>query len=205
MADIWDKATAIGTVGAVVIAAFTFWVPRLRWFRPRLAVTIYNDIGIPQRVVLNDTVTASRIQGDARYFHVRVSNANRHAKATKVRVVVKKMEVIPDDGKRKVFFDYPSGIRLKWQHEHETGSERTMGADDFADLFFICKDPHAPERGTILFEWTFSPVGVPTEIEYPCTLLFTVQAHSEEISSAETVFSVKWDGRYSTEGISVTQ
>lgn len=140
--SIWDIATVIGTVGAVVVAVASLWIPRLPWFRPKLAISLNDDIGTRQSVFHEPLAQAiSEPDGEARYFHIKVENKHRHAKATRVHVVVTRLEIVTSTGQQRGFIDLPSGVPLVWQHEHTMGAERILGPDAYADLFSLVRDP----------------------------------------------------------------
>lgn len=202
----WEIATAIGTCGAVVVAAFSWWIPRLPWFNPKLSIRVHNLIGSPQDTFrTREAYLASVPDGHARYFHIEVTNVHRDSKpATNVRVVMTRLQIKSTKTWHKYGFELPDGVPLIWQHEHATGANRTLGAPRVADLFCLSKHEREPEQGVIIFQLKFLPAGLQSEVLFPCTMEMTVQAHSDEVSSPPLNIKVEWDGRYSTEGITVT-
>jgi hypothetical protein len=75
LSNLWEALTAIGTVGAVLVALFGDWIKRTV-VPPRLDVELSNTRGlrIPVNLLSPD---GSQRESEARFYHVRVSNMRR--------------------------------------------------------------------------------------------------------------------------------
>ena len=70
-----DVLTAIGTVGAVGVALFRYFLPKL--FPPQLRLCVADAKGTRQRVQLvnrSDAIPVPACDAWARYYHVQVAN-----------------------------------------------------------------------------------------------------------------------------------
>jgi hypothetical protein len=201
----WEIATSIGTLLAVLVALFGYFAPR--WIKPVLILKLDSDIGVLQDVAMS-YVLPNRLgaKSQARYFHLRVTNQHRYPNAHHVRVLLHQVEKDSGAGWESLW-EAGGGIPLTWQHQDFVGKERTVGPDAFADLMALVKLPSqsgAPEAG-IHLGVAFEPVGFPRVHTGPSKLRFVVQAQSDEADSARMQISVTWDGRWSTEGLTIRE
>jgi hypothetical protein len=193
-----DVLTALGTVGAVVVALFGQFLPRL--FPPRLQLAMSDTQGVRQRVqvvtnagVGNITIPAAR-DGWARYYHLEVRNTRRWAKAHNVRVMFLKLETETTAGWVESWGG--GGIPLKWQHQEALGGARTFGPPALADLFNVLRLDGAPPLTQLGLTPIFGPLGVELNYAGPCGLRVTVQAQSDESDSARFVVTLRWNGQW---------
>jgi hypothetical protein len=194
-----DVLTALGTVGAVVVALFVWFLPK--FFPPKLQLTKAAPNGVRQRlqvvgstVVGNITVPATPRDGSGRYYQLEVRNARRWAKAHNVRVMFLKVEIETTAGWIESWGG--GGIPLKWQHQDALGSTRTLGPPALADLFNVLRLDGAPPVTQLGLTPIFGPLGVELNYAGACGLRVTLQAQSDETDSARFVVTLHWDGQW---------
>jgi hypothetical protein len=193
-----DVLTALGTVGAVLVALFGYFLPRL--FPPRLRLAMSDPQGVRQRlqvvgstVVGNITIPAVR-DGWGRYYQLDVRNARRWAKAHNVRVMLLRLETETTSGWVELWGG--GGIPLKWQHQDALGATRTLGPPALADLFNVVKLDGAPPLTQLGLTPIFGPLGVELNYAGACGLRVTVQAQSDESDSDRFVVTLRWNGQW---------
>lgn len=195
-----DVATAVGTVGAVVVALFVWFLPK--FFPPKLQLTKAAPNGVPQQlqvamgntVVGNITVPAVPRNGWGRFYQLEVRNARRWAKAHNVRVMFLKLETETATGWVESWGG--GGIPLKWQHQDQLGSTRTLGPSAFADLFNVLRLDGAPVVTQLGLTPIFRPLGVELNYGGQCGLRVTIQAQSDEADSDHFVVTLHWNGQW---------
>lgn len=190
-----DALTAIGTVGAVAVALFGQFLPRL--FPPRLRVSMVNPHGVHQRVrLVVDTGGAIPVARDvwARYYHLEVRNARRWAKAHNVRLMLLKIERETTVGWVDVWSG--GGIPFQWQHHEVLGSVRTLGPAPLADLFNVLQDEDTTRTKYLTLTTIFGPLGVELRHTAACALRLTVHAEGDEADSPQLVVTIRWDGQW---------
>lgn len=189
-----DVLTALGTVGAVVVALFGYLLPR--FFPPRLRVAISNPHGVRQRVRVMMPAAPAPVARDgwARYYQLEVSNARRRAKAHNVRVVLLKLETETAVGWVDTWGG--GGIPLKWQHQEALAGARTLGPPIFADLFNVMRLDGEPPLTQLGLTPIFQPLGVEVNYAGACGLRATIQAQSDETDSDRFVITLRWDGQW---------
>jgi hypothetical protein len=190
-----DVLTALGTVGAVLVALFGYFVPR--WFPPLLRLTISDPQGVRQRTrVVVDSGGAIPVprEGWGRYYQLEVSNTRRWRKAHNVRVMLLKLETETTAGWVESWGG--GGIPLKWQHQDALGAARTLGPPAFADLFNVLKLDGAPPLTQLGLTPTFGPLGVELNYAGACGLRVTVQAQSDESDSDRFAVTLRWNGQW---------
>lgn len=190
-----DVLTAFGTVGAVVVALFGYFIPK--FFPPRLVIRIANVEGSPQKVQLINQTGAIPVQArdaQARYYHIEVSNARRWAKAHNVNVLLSEIEEETTAGWTKVWSG--GGIPLIWQHEHTMGGNPSIGRSRFADLFHVVQDVDPARVKWLELTPKFAPYGVEMRRSNVCKLRLTVQAAADEGDSSALCLILAWDGQW---------
>ena len=192
-----DVATAIGTVGAVVVALFGNFLPRL--FPPKLSIAVVNPRGVRQQVWLGNIQSGGFVintthTSDARFYQLTVKNSRRWVRAHNVRAVLQKIEQRTTVGWVEVWSG--GGIPLVWQHESALGTLRTLGPAQLADLFHVLKDQNAQGTKALVLTPIFGPYGVELARTVACELRVTVQAESDEADSAPLVVTINWDGQW---------
>ena len=193
---VWtDVLTAVGTVGAVVVALFGYFLPKL--FPPQLRVRIADVKGSRQRVQLLDRSGAIPLLTRdtwARYYHVKVTNVRRWTKAHNVQVLLLRLEEETTTGWVESWAG--GGIPLVWQHQDATGPIRNVGPAAYADLVHVVQDVDENRAKWLELTLTFAPYGVELRYREPCALRLTLQARSEESDSEQLVVVVRWNGQW---------
>lgn len=186
-----DVLTAVGTVGAVVVALFGYFLPKL--FPPKLRIAIADAKGVHQAVRLIEqggAIPARARDAVARYYHVRVSNERRWTKAHNVQVMLLRIEQETTAGWVETWAG--GGIPLIWQHQDMLGSVRNVGPPGYADLFNVL---HNVGAQALQLTPKFGPLGVQLKFEQ-CVLRLTLQAQSDEADSRHLVLIARWDGKW---------
>lgn len=188
-----DIATAVGTVGAVIVALFGQFVPKL--FPPKLRIKLHNPKGLKQQIgyYVGDGGTAMVLRSTwARYYHVEVTNTRRWARARNVRVVIRKWEVQSGSDAGWVTLWSARSLPLVWQHQDHLGTVRIVGPPALADLVNVQQDiSDATRIGLLTVTPTFAPVGVAAKYEPPFNLRLTLQAQSDETDSPLIVVTIR--------------
>lgn len=189
-----DVLTALGTVGAVSVALFGYFVPR--WFPPLLRLAVSDPKGVRQRtrVVVDTGAIPVPREGWGRYYQLEVSNTRRWRKAHNVRVMLLKLETETTAGWVESWGG--GGIPLKWQHQDALGATRTLGPPAFADLFNVLKLDGAPPLTQLGLTPIFGPLGVELNYAGACGLRVTVQAQSDESDSDRFAVTLRWNGQW---------
>ena len=189
-----DVATAIGTVGAVVVALFGNFLPRL--FPPKLSVRLANPLGVRQQVqvIYPGGAIPATFETAARYYQLEAANSRRWVKAHNVRVMLLKIEQRTTVGWVEAWSG--GGIPLVWQHQDALGSVRTLGPAPLADLFHVVQDRDAHGSRALVLMPSFAPRGVELVFTVGCDLRVTVPAQSDEADSKPLVVTIHWDGQW---------
>lgn len=178
---------AIGTLAVALAAVFADAI-KSRFVD--LAVSVDSSCGNyqPFRKALmlgNQVVATSDSNLDARYFRLRVRNGCAWFPAHNVYVWLLRIDRYENDAPQT----WTGEIPLIWQHKDFLPGPRTIGDDPaIADLF------SATAEGVLTLQVMVPAFGLPTVFRGACELWVTVQARSDERSSPETRFRVKWDG-----------
>jgi hypothetical protein len=198
-----DVLTALGTVGAVLVALFGQFLPRL--FTPQLQLTKSDSNGVRQRVQVVTTrgVIPAPREGLGRYYQLEVSNARRWTKAHNVRVMLLKLEAETVAGWIESWGG--GGIPLQWQHQNALGSTRTLGPPALADLFNVLRLDGAPPVTQLGLTPIFGPLGVELNYAGACGLRVTLQAQSDETDSDRFVVTLRWDGHWEDGAMEMAQ
>src|SRR5262249_39388225 len=154
-----DVLTAIGTVGAVVVALFGYFIPKL--FPPQIRIRIADPRGSRQRVQLLNRSGALPVptrDAWARYYHVQVSNSRRWTKARNGLFMLLRLEEETTSGWIELWSG--GGIPLVWQHQDLLGSIRNVGPPAFADLVHVVQDLDPTRTKWLELTPTFAPYGV---------------------------------------------
>lgn len=182
-------AAAVGTLIAVLVALFgqSF---RSKFFPPKLSLDLVNQDGEKTRVLLkwNENNVEQERWEDARYYHLRVSNARRWSNANQVHVVLLRVEEPGADGRFVV--SWVGDVPLGWRHQQVYPILRTIGPASDIDLCSVVKD-----------KWLqLHPLVVPYNLEVirrkPTRLLLFLQARSDECDSIILRVKLSWDGQW---------
>lgn len=190
-----DVLTAVGTVGAVIVALFGNFLPKL--FPPRLQIEIADAHGSRQRVQLLNTAGAIPVptrDAWARYYHIKTSNTRRWTKARNVRVMLLRLEQHTAAGWVEQWAG--GGIPLRWQHNEQLGNVRNIGPAALADLVHVVQDVDPAQTKWLELTPVFAPYGITMRHRTPVALRVTLQAQSEEADSVPLTITIRWNGQW---------
>lgn len=177
-ANFWiNVVMAAATVAAVFVALFgDHW--KAKWFAPKLCVTLENDVG-----ELNST-NAKMFR---RYYHLRVSN-KRRAIANNAIVMLCRIE---EHQMGELIEKWHGEVPLTWMFASLSHTiYKNIGAYQLCDLVSLQED------NTMFLEPLFYPNNMPHEWKSAIDVVFTVRVKSDQATSGEKKFEIKWDGEW---------
>jgi hypothetical protein len=135
--SIWEALSAIGTLGAVLVALFGNWIVARLW-PPQLRISLQDDTSVAEPTNMGSYFTLSR------WCHIVVENLRRWVPARDVRILLQRVE----QGNAQGAFDvlWQGEVPLQWSHQTMKPAAMTIGAPEFADLCSIFKDPAGRHR-----------------------------------------------------------
>jgi hypothetical protein len=182
-------ASAAATFSAVLVALFG-QAFRDKFFPPSLSIRLLSADGEHTSVRLSwpeDGVVRERTE-EARYYHLRVSNARRWSPATQVQVVLLQVEEPGPDGKLAV--TWTGAAPFNWRHQEVYPALRTIGADADSDLCNIVKDKW------LALNLMIHPFNLNSQWKQPCSLVLSVRAQGSEAESPVIRLRIAWDGKW---------
>lgn len=188
-------ATAIGTIGAVVVALFGSWL-RGKLTPPKLILSLKDPQGTRTPVTLTDPDGSQR-QSAGRWYHIRIENRRRWSPAHQVQVFLLRVEEPDAAGENQM--TWIGEIPMNWRHQEVNPIMRTVGAGADCDLCSVVRD-----------KWLeLHPLVVPHSLNArrrePCRLTVTLQARSIEADSDLLRVQIAWDGKWSEDGDNMMQ
>ncbi len=172
-------ATVAATLLLGVIAIWGDFI-KAKLLGPRLRLSLFDSEG--ERINLADGT-------NARYYHLRVTNARRSAQAKNVRVVVTKIVRPAADG--SIPEETLSGpVQLIWQHGHSIPQYPTVGPSLNCDLGYLLKD-----KGFNL-TLLFVPNNVDSKVIANQKIRVQAIAVSDETESNPLTVEITWDGTW---------
>lgn len=181
---------ALVAIGTLAVALAAIFADTIKNRFVDLAVSIDSSCGSyqPYKKVLmqGGQIVEASANLDARYFRLRVRNECKWFPAHNVYVWLLRIDRYEQGGAPQTWI---GEIPLIWQHKDFLPGPRTIGEDPaVADLF------SATAEGVLTLQLMIPALGLPAEFRGACELWLTVQARSDERSSPQTRFHVKWDG-----------
>jgi hypothetical protein len=177
----WIIAALCGGLGGAV---FTWWANRNFRKPPELSLRLARDEGEPNQIAYSDGSFE-----DARYYHMRVSNARRRwSTATDVRVFLTRMDEQGPDGTFQLA--WVGDIPLSWRNQQTSPLTQTVGADTDCDLFFL------GDRRRLRIETLFTPNSMRAERNDSCRVALFLQARSTQVDSPMYRVEISWDGTW---------
>ncbi|MBN1290414.1 MAG: hypothetical protein JXB48_01120 [Candidatus Latescibacteria bacterium] len=186
----WVKFGAtIATFAAVLIALFGDWI-KSHLFSPKLVLSLRNNKGEKTIVTFQlQTEQGQQTQNvDARYYHVKVSNAVRWPIASQTRVFLLSIEEPGPDGELQI--TWSGELPVQWTHQTIHPFNRTIGPTAYCDLCSVLKDKWIQLHPIII------PNNFPMKKSIATTLVVSLQAKSNEGESAIVRFKIAWDGKW---------
>jgi hypothetical protein len=172
-------ATVAATLLLGVIAIWGDFI-KAKLLGPKLRLSLFDSEG--ERINLTDGT-------NARYYHLRVTNARRSAQAKNVRVVVIKIVRPAADG--SIPEETLSGpVQLIWQHGHSMPQYPTVGPSLNCDLGCLLKD------GGFNLSLQFVPNNVDPNVLANQKMQVQAIAVSDETESNPLTVEIAWDGTW---------
>lgn len=183
-----NVAIALGTIGAVLAALFGQRVHA--WlFKPDLVLSLPNPRGEWQRVEIRSPNGDQRPE-DARYYHLRVTNAATWSKATDVQLFLVRLEEPGPDG--QLYVKWASEIPLRWKYQEIMPLSRTIGPHADGDLCSVIKNKWVQLHPLIL-PHNLADLAVRRG---PFEMVVSFQARGAEASSEMKRIRIVWDGQW---------
>lgn len=182
-------AVAVGTLSAVIVALFG-QAFRAKFFPPKLSLNLVNQDGERTRVRLKwiENEVEQEREEDARYYHIRVSNARRWSVANQVHVVLLRVEEPGADG--QFALSWTGDVPLGWRHQQVYPILRTIGPPSDVDLCSVVKDKWLQLHLLVV------PYNWEVKRRTRTRLLLFLQARSDEADSTILRVEVSWDGQW---------
>lgn len=184
---------AICTFLAVLAALFGDWI-RNKLFRPKLTLTLRDHIGerTPMTLIWSSEGQQKEEEGQARFYHVQVSNSKRWPPASNVQVFLIKVEEPGPDGTLQITWSGEAPIR--WRHHEIYPPAKIVGPQTDCDLCSVVKN-------TENYCWLdLHPLIIPRNLEsrkrQATNITISLQARSNEADSVISRFKIAWDGKW---------
>lgn len=178
-------------VATLLLGAIAIWgdVIKAKLLGPKLKLSLFSPEG--ERINLTDGT-------NARYYHLRVTNSRRSARAHNVRVVVTKIVRPAADG--SIPKETLSGpVQLTWQHGHSMPQYPTLGPSLNCDLGCLLKD-----KGFFLSLW-FVPNNVDPKVLGGQKMQVEAIAVSDGTESSPVTVEITWDGTWREDAKEMTK
>jgi hypothetical protein len=170
-------------VAAVLVAILAIWgdAIRARLVGPKLTLRLFDPSG--ERINLTGG-------SHARYYHMRVANERKSARAHNVRVVLTRVRRPSADGTFPP--DSLSGpVQLTWQHGHSLPQYPTIGPAINCDLGCIVKDQ------AFFLTTMFVPNNLDVQVRENQRIVIEAIAVSDETESNPLCVEISWNGKWS--------
>lgn len=189
-----EAGTAIGTIGAVVVAIFG---DRLRGLlgAPQLEISLVDPNGSYSRFSDGKSIDTS-----SRWYHLRVENKRRHwTTASDVRLLLLKFEQRNAAGQFRP--TWAGEIPLQWAYQQITSLTPAIGPARDCDLCNIIKGQADQISTRLSLNPLMQPLSLPTSWQSRVEFALTVQARSLESDSNLFRVVISWDGQWSDDTI----
>ncbi len=188
---LWVFLSAVGTIGAVVVALFGEPLKR-RLFPPSLQLSLRDPRG--ETVTVRQTrggaaVLAPIITRQARYYHLIVSNSKRWPTVQDVRVLLLEVQELGQDGQFTTI--WTGATPMRWRHQEFEPPAKPVGPSADVDLCSIIKDQ------SVSLLTLFSPTNLPGIITAGARKRFKFQAQGIEVDSSPLLIEIAWNGQWS--------
>jgi hypothetical protein len=183
--------TALGTVGAVLVALFTQWI-KARLLPPQLSIRLHDPLGDPSPAAIQRPDGNTHLV-PSRWYHIDVDNRRRAlAPAAGVQVFLQRLEVF-DAAVGQYRVSWFGEMPLRWKTQEVKPIALTIGRPDGCDLFSISKDdPPVLELKPLTLVFALQ-----IRWREACRLRLTLQARGVEADSNVLRIEISWNGRWS--------
>jgi hypothetical protein len=197
-------ATALGTIGAVMLALFGNWF-RYRFAPPKLSISLLDPAGEETEAQIRGVETEAQIRGEVpptdvvtkvRWFHVRVQNDRIWAEATDVQVFL--LSVEEPDASDQFTSVWTGAVPLKWRHMQSMNpaATRTFGYPYDADLVAFFKRATTTPDPFMQLQ-VLLPLGRLSIFRVgKARLRLTLQARGRYTASNRLTVVLAWDGTW---------
>ncbi len=186
--QIIQLSVAVGTILVAILAIWGDWFRYHLGLRPNLALVLHDPEG--EYINILESVNGLVMQTTPTYYyHLRVTNKNRWAQATNVRIVITDQLMPASDGK---LVRQPLGgpLQLSWRHGELHPIYSTVGPDDICDLGFVKKGQNF--RLTPLI----TPNNFHAALEPNQKMRLMLKALADNNESPTFIVDISWDGKW---------
>lgn len=178
---IWSALTAVGTIGAVLLALFGDWI-RGTLFPPRLTISLLDRGGEPIKI----TTGNGQFVSDSRYYHLIVSNIRRWSPATDLDVRLVRIDEPGVGGElRNVWV---GEVPIHCRNQAQNPQKHKIGHFVHFDICNVRKN------GEVHLCPYLYPNNLKTMWKAPCDLIAYFQARSTELDTRIVPIRISWDG-----------
>jgi hypothetical protein len=197
--------TAVGTVGAVVVALFGESLRR-QFMPPKLLMRLSTRSGEGEKAatVITRPVGAggqlTQAQTISRWYHVHVENQRWvTVPATEVQVwwVELKVRNVAGTWNRQWIGELP----IQWKDQAVKLPALKLGRADEADLCCVVKDGLGPGKHVLRLQPLFQKYPPRTEWDADCHITVKLEARSAETSSNVVSIEIHWDGGWDDDDV----
>jgi hypothetical protein len=197
--------TAIGTIGAVVVALFG---PLFgRWLRahlaaPRLEIRLGQGGKNGVRVgVRQGPIDGKQIDTVGRWYRLCVENKRRWSPAKDVRMLLLNFEQPNAAGQYRT--TWVGQVPLVWTNQQVIPLTPTIGPPHECDLCSVVKEPSG--RYTLSLCPLIQPFNLPSSWQEAVRFVLTLQARGVEYDSDVFRVEISWDGQWANDTLEMTK
>ena len=186
--------TAVGTVGAVVVALFGDWI-RSCFFPPSLEIILLDPQGegpVPFQDP-NGTVSSK-----VRWYHLQVRNPRRWLRLTEIDVRILRLEEWGADGGIGWVTKWKGEAPIRCRNQDHFPTRHTVGSPVDFD---ICR---IHDNGNLFLRPIIQSAGLQIKWHGSFSLKLTFQAKSAEVDSRPIALKIQWNGQWH-EGVTEMQ
>jgi hypothetical protein len=197
--------TAIGTIGAVIVALFGPWLGpwlRGRFAAPRLEIRLGQGGKNGVRVVARQELDGKPIETDGRWYRLRVENKRRHwSPAKDVRMLLLNFEHPNAAGQYRT--TWVGEIPLVWSNQPVIPLTPTIGPPHECDLCSVVKNPTG--RYTLSLCPLIQPFNLLSSWQDKVRFVLSIQARGIESDSDVFRVEISWDGQWADDTIEMAK
>ena len=172
-----NSLTAIGTIGAVIVALFG-----KKFFRPKLAVTLAN----PQGEVATWKKGDGK-EGKARFYQARITNKRRWSAATNISLHL--VAVHEERSDNEFHEDWSGDVQMRWKHTSSFPQPSYVGKPVDYDLANVNRDGFVQLNPIVAASLNTVRTG-------KCRFQIVLQARATECDSPLVRVEISWDGKW---------
>jgi hypothetical protein len=195
-----EAATAIGTIGAVIVALFGGWL-RAHLAAPRLKIGLGQNgtNGIYVRTLIPPE--EKPIETFSRWYHLRVENERRWSPAKDVRLLLLRLE--QRDAAEEYRTTWAGELPLRWSNQQITPLTPTIGPGYDCDLCSVLKHPSG--RHVLSLYPLIQPFNLPSSWQDEVRFILTLQARGIDAYSEVFRVEIAWNGKWADDTIEMAK